>query len=109
MGSTLVFDFGGLPLGFAVPMFTLILIAVSVVLAWLRMKTGSIWPAVIVHGSHNSFTLSFFNDLTSETGDAPYIAGEVGIGLLVAWGIVALVSWRIYSNLHHAKSAPEVV
>ena len=33
-----VFDFGGLPLGFAVPMFTLILIAVSVVLGWLRLK-----------------------------------------------------------------------
>ena len=93
-----VFDFGELPLYFAVPMFTLILIAVSVVLGWLRLKTGSIWPAVIVHGSHNSFTLSFYNDLTSQTGSAPYIAGEVGVGLLVAWGIVALAFWRIYSG-----------
>ena len=93
-----IFDFGELPLGFAVPMFTLILIAVSVVLGWLRLKTGSIWPAVIAHGSHNSFSLVFFNDLTSETGAAPYIAGEVGIGLLVAWGIVALAAWRIYSK-----------
>ena len=93
-----VFDFGTLPLYFAVPMFTLILIAVSVVLGWLRLTTGSVWPAVIVHGSHNSFTLSFFNDLTSQTGNAPYIAGEVGVGLLVAWGIVALVAWRIYSK-----------
>ena len=95
-----VFDFGGLSLYFGVPMFTLTLIAVSVVLGWLRLKTGSVWPAVIAHGSHNSFTLSFFNDLTSETGAAPYIAGEVGIGLLVAWGIVALTAWRIYSKSH---------
>ena len=36
------FDFVGVPNYFAVPMFTLILIAVSVVLGWLRLKTGSI-------------------------------------------------------------------
>ncbi|MCH8309175.1 MAG: CPBP family intramembrane metalloprotease, partial [Chloroflexi bacterium] len=93
-----VFDFGTLPLYFAVPMFTLVLIAVSVVLGWLRLTTGSVWPAVIVHGSHNSFTLSFFNDLTSESGAAPYIAGEVGIGLLVMWVIAALACWRLYSK-----------
>ena len=62
------------------------------------------YTAVIVHGSHNSFTLSFFNDLTSETGDALYIAGEVGIGLLAAWGIVALVSWKIYSKSHQVSN-----
>lgn len=84
-----VFDFGNLPLYFAVPMFTLSLIAVSFFLGWLRMKTGSVWPAVIAHGSHNSITLSFFNDLTSQSGSAPYIAGEAGIGLLIVWGIVA--------------------
>ncbi len=93
-----VFDFGGLPLYFAVPMFTLVLIPVSVVFGWLRMKTGSVWPAVILHASHSSFTLSFFNDLTSQAGSAPYIAGEVGIGLLVIWGVVALACWRIYSK-----------
>jgi len=93
-----VFDFGELPLGFAVPMFTIVLIAVSVVLGWLRLKTGSIWPGVVAHGSHNSFTLNFFNDRTSETGDAPYIAGEVGILLFAVWAILAMVFWRIYSK-----------
>lgn len=93
-----LFDFGGLPLYFAVPKFTLSLVAVSVVLGWLRWKTGSVWPAVVAHGSHNSFTLAFLNDLTSQTGITPYIAGEVGIGLLVAWAIVALVCWRTDSR-----------
>lgn len=93
-----VFDFGELSLFFAVPMFTLSLMIVSVVLGWFRLKTGSVWPAVIAHGAHNSFTLEFFNDLTSQTGAAPYIAGEVGIGLLVAWGVAALVCWRLYSK-----------
>lgn len=92
------FDFGGLPLYYTLPVFTLSLTAVSVFLAWIRLKTGSVWPAVIAHGSHNSITLSFFNDLTSQTGSAPYIAGEVGIGLLVAWVVVAVVCWRIYSR-----------
>ena len=47
---------------------------------------------------HNSFTLAFLNDMTSQTGSAPYIAGEVGVGLLISWGIVALVCWRVYSR-----------
>ncbi|MDA0799104.1 MAG: CPBP family intramembrane metalloprotease [Chloroflexi bacterium] len=89
-----VFDFGELPLIFALPMFTLIFIPVTAVLGWLQMKTGSVWPAVIAHGSHNALTLSFFNDLTSQDGAAPYIAGEVGVGLLVAWAIVAFILLR---------------
>ena len=93
-----VFDFGGLPLYFAVPIFTLVITAVAVFFACRRMNTGSVWPAVIAHGGHNSFTLAFFNDMTSETGSARYIAGEVGVGLLVAWGIVARVCWRVCSK-----------
>lgn len=65
-------------------MFTLSLTVVSIFLAWLRLKTGSVWPAVIAHGSHNSLTLNFFNNMTSQEGAAPYIAGEIGVGLLVA-------------------------
>jgi hypothetical protein len=38
--------------------------------------------------------LSFFNDLTSNDGAARYIAGEVGVGLLVVWVIVALILLR---------------
>ena len=46
-----VFDFGGLPLNFAVPIFTLVITVVAVFFAYLRMKTGSVWPAVIAHGT----------------------------------------------------------
>ena len=97
-----VFDFSGLQLYYSVPVFTFSLVVVSVFLAWLRLKTGSVWPAIIAHGSHNSITLSFFNDLTSQSGIARYIAGEVGIGLLVVWGVVAVVFWRIYSKCTQA-------
>jgi membrane protease YdiL (CAAX protease family) len=93
-----LFDFSGLQLYFTLPMFTLSLIAVSVVLGWIRLKTGSVWPAVIAHGSHNSFTLTFLNDMTVQSGVTPYIASEVGIGLLLTWTIVALVCWKIYSQ-----------
>jgi uncharacterized protein len=89
-----VFDFGALPLYFALPMFTLTFIPVTAVMGWLQLKTGSVWPAVLMHGSHNAITLSFFNELTSESGAAPYIAGEVGVGLLAAWGAVVLFVWR---------------
>jgi len=90
-------------------MFTLSLTVVSIFLAWLRLKTGSVWPAVIADGSHNRLTLNFFNNMTSQEGSAPYIAGEVGVGLLVAWTIVALIFWRIFSRSNTVEAQVSVV
>lgn len=64
-------EFSETPLWFAVPSFTLVIVAVSVVFAWMRLASGSVWPAVILHGSHNNFSLTYFADRTSETGAAP--------------------------------------
>ena len=94
-----LFEFSETPLWFAVPSFTLIIVIVSVVFAWLRLMSGSVWPAVILHASHNNFSLGFFADRTSESGTAPYIVTEVGVGLLVAWMIIAYVFWRKRSAL----------
>lgn len=88
------FDFAGIPTPFALVVFTLSLVAVSFSMAWLRMASGSLWIAVIMHGSHNSISLDVLNDWTTTDGAAPYIAGEVGLGLLAAWAVVGYIFWR---------------
>jgi membrane protease YdiL (CAAX protease family) len=68
-------------------------IAVSFVLAWLRLKTGSLWPGVFLHGSHNLWMQSIFTPLTTEREYTKWIAGDLGIGLVIVTTVVAVVFW----------------
>ena len=43
------------PLLFQLIVFTIAVIGYSVLTAWLRLKSGSIWPVVLWHGGHNLF------------------------------------------------------
>jgi membrane protease YdiL (CAAX protease family) len=88
------FDFAGTPTPYALIVFTLSLVAVSFSMTWLRLASGGLWVAVIMHGSHNSISLDVLNDWNSTDGAAPYVAGEVGLGLLAAWVIVGYIFWR---------------
>jgi uncharacterized protein len=82
------------PLWFALPMFTLSVVAVSFILAWLRLKSGSVWPAAILHTSHNLFVQAIFDPLTLDFGLTPYLTTEFGAGLAVAYTLVAVYYWR---------------
>jgi hypothetical protein len=43
------------------------LIAISFAQAWMRLKTGSIWPPIFLHASHNLWKQSVFTPLTTDT------------------------------------------
>ena len=59
-------------------MFSITLIAAGTVMAWLTLRTGSIWPAVIMHGSQNAITQGFFSEYTTPSGNTAYYVSEVG-------------------------------
>jgi membrane protease YdiL (CAAX protease family) len=69
-------------------------VADSFILAWLTLRSGSLWPAAIFHGSQNLFIQSIFTPLTRDTGPTRYIIDEFGIGLVVTVTIAALVVGR---------------
>ncbi|MGC9367506.1 MAG: hypothetical protein ACP5FK_10775 [bacterium] len=48
---------------------------------WIRLKSGSIWTAVIFNTSHNIFIQEIFLALTRETQINKNITGEFGIGI----------------------------
>jgi len=37
---------------FALPCFAVMVVSLSVILAWLRLKSNSVWPCAILHASH---------------------------------------------------------
>jgi membrane protease YdiL (CAAX protease family) len=71
------------PLWFNLTTLTVSVFGLSVFTAWLRMKTGSIWPAVLWHGSHNLFIQTVFLGMTSDTGPTEYFVDDFGLGLVL--------------------------
>jgi membrane protease YdiL (CAAX protease family) len=84
----------GTPAWYGLTCFTLMVVAGSFILAWLTLRSGSLWPAAILHGSHNLFIQSIFTPLTRNTGSTNYIIDEFGIGLVVTIAIGAIIVWR---------------
>ncbi|MBW4039705.1 MAG: CPBP family intramembrane metalloprotease [Acidobacteria bacterium] len=94
---------------FAMSCFTVAVVAMSYIMGYLRMSSGSIWPCVLLHATHNTFVEGIFDPLTASVGCAKYITSEFGIGL--ALSIVAaaaiLISKRGFGKEHlHGLKLP---
>lgn len=85
---------GGTPLLYSLVCFTLTIIGISFPLAWLRLKSGSLWTGMVFHASHNVFIEDIFNPLTLEKGMTKYIISEFGISIVIASLIVAYIFWK---------------
>lgn len=66
----------------------------SFAFAWLWLATGSIWPAVLMHAVHNTFTQSVLDTLTVDTGITEFFTTEFGLGLAVMGVVVGLIFWH---------------
>lgn len=84
----------GAPLWFGMMCFAVLAVGISFPMAWLRLKSNSMWPAVILHAAHNLFIQAIFTPMTGDTGITPYIIDEFGIGLALAATVVAYIFWR---------------
>lgn len=73
--------------------FTVGIVGVATMLAWFRLRSGSIWPAVLFHAVHNTLIDSVFPNATIETATTPYIGTEFGIGLALAGVVLFLIFW----------------
>jgi membrane protease YdiL (CAAX protease family) len=82
------------PRAFAITCFTLSLLGLSFVYSWFRMRTGSLWPAVFLHASHNTFITPVFTMLTVDTGRTAWAIDEFGFGLAAASLVLGWWFWR---------------
>lgn len=84
----------GTPLWYKLPMFVIEVLTITVIMGVLRLKSNSVWPAILLHASHNYFDQAIFGTLTNSINKA-YFVGETGIitvivSILVAIGTVML-------------------
>ena len=87
------------PLIFQLVVFTVAVIGYSILTAWLRLKSGSLWPVVLWHGGHNLFIQQIFMMMTKDTGVTYYFVDDFGIGILIASIIMGIAFWKKRSEL----------
>ncbi len=84
---------GRTPAWYYMTLFTLGLPVISFVWTWMRLKSGSLWPGVLLHASHNTFIQRFFDPLTVDNEKTRYVAGEFGVALYVVALSLAAYFW----------------
>jgi membrane protease YdiL (CAAX protease family) len=85
----------GTPAWYAISCFTVMIVATGVIAAWLTFKSQSLWPAVFLHGAHNTLIQLVLTPWTTDTGRTAYFIDEFGIGLAIGASVVAIVLWRL--------------
>jgi CAAX protease family protein len=90
---------GGTPPWYSVLCFAIMVVAMGFPFAWLRLRSGSVWPAAILHASHNLFVQAFFDRVTVDTGPTKWLTGEFGAGLALAFVAVGWVFWRARASV----------
>lgn len=81
------------PKVYQIACFTVMVITTGVVMAWLRMKSGSIWPVAIMHATHNGLIQTFLDRITVDTGITKFFTGEFGVMLLPFTFVIAWYFW----------------
>jgi CAAX protease family protein len=79
---------------YALSCFTVLVIAISFVFAWLRLKSGSLWTGALLHASHNLYVQNIFTPLTRNTGKTAWYIDEFGAVLPVVAVLFAIYFWR---------------
>jgi membrane protease YdiL (CAAX protease family) len=85
----------GTPLWVALPGFTLVLVAESLVRTVLISKSKSLWVGVVLHASGNVVLMGMFWEMTVHKGYAGYLVSESGVFVGVVYAVVAVFFWTM--------------
>jgi membrane protease YdiL (CAAX protease family) len=82
------------PLSYQLITFTLFIVANGFILAYLRLRSGSVWTAVIFHMSSNVFMQKFFTPMTKGNDQSVWFVDEFGAVPALVTLLVAAWYWR---------------
>lgn len=89
------YNSGQTPVWVSLACFAALLYPVSALMAWLRLKSGSFWPAALAHAAHNAFIQSVFASALAPDETTPWLVGEFGmITPLVAAALILPILYR---------------
>ena len=68
----------GTPTWYDLTCFTVMVVSISFVAAWMRLKSGSLWTGAMLHASHNLYIQGILTPITSDTGKTKWYIDEFG-------------------------------
>jgi uncharacterized protein len=95
---------GATPTWYSLTCFTVMVIAISFVFAWMRLKSGSLWTGAILHGSHNLYVQALFTPFTKDTGKTAWYIDEFGAVLPLVAICFAFYFWSRRRELPQISS-----
>jgi membrane protease YdiL (CAAX protease family) len=94
---------------YALACFAVMVISGSFVFAWLRLKSGSLWPAAVMHASHNLFIQTVFDNMMRNTGKTLWYTTEFGVALAAVNVAFAVYFWTRRAEVEQQALAPSPV
>ena len=80
-------------------MFAIQTVAMTAIMAYVRLKSNSVWPAIVLHASHNYVDQVLCGPLTSHMNQAYYV-GETGFITAI---LIILIAIILLKNSHLDK------
>lgn len=89
----------GTPTWYGLTCFTVMVVSISFVFAWLRLKSGSLWTGALLHASHNLYIQAIFTPLTRNTGKTAWFIDEFGAVVPIVALAFAIYFWSRRNEL----------
>ena len=80
----------GTPVWYGLICFTLMIVSISFIFTWFTIKSGSLFPAMILHATHNLYIQRIFTPLTLGNNNTPWFIDEFGAVLPLVTIIFAI-------------------
>ncbi len=90
----LIVYYGGGDTGLQLTAFTIMIIAMSVILAYFTFKSNSLWPAGVFHSVHNIYIQKIATPITIYNENTSFWIDEYGFMLPIVTSLFAIYYWR---------------
>ena len=97
----------GTPTWYGLSCFTVLVLSLSFIFAWMRLKSGSLWTAALLHATHNLYVQGIFTPLTRDTGKTAWFIDEFGAVLPLVALAFAIYFWCRRNELNRTSQAQE--
>ncbi|MDP3563605.1 MAG: type II CAAX endopeptidase family protein [Methanoregula sp.] len=79
----------------SIVLFFFSMIGGSTLFAWIRLRSGSVWTAALLHGFWNYFIQTFYPAITATTNAGSAMLGEFGWFALLVSIVIGLLFWHL--------------
>ena len=79
---------------FHIAAFTIMIVAISVIMTYYTFKSNSLWPAALFHSVHNIFIQKVFTPITTSNESSSFWIDEYGFMIPIVASVFAIVFWR---------------